>query len=159
MLRRDFLKAAVSAFCASAAAAKVAPAGVRRPQAAIEDGDTPCWAGVDLADPQSESKSVVADLATAAAQKAKDDADRLLEFVNGQMKPVGMLTGVRGRKTFQIVYTTTGPTHRLADWEVAQIADSDALVRAGLAVPVWAEIYNGGDGAKITYELVGAFQA
>jgi hypothetical protein len=134
MLRRDFLKAVVSAFCASAAAAKVAAAA---------------------AAPQAANVAVV-DLASAAAQKAKDDADRLLQFVNGQMKPVGMLTGVRGRKTFQIVYTTTGPTHRLADWEVAQIADSDALVRAGLAVPVWAEIYNGGDGAKITYELVQA---
>jgi hypothetical protein len=140
MLRRDFLKAVVSAFCASAAAAKVAAAA--RPQAAKES-----------------SAVAVADLAIAAAQKAKDDADRLLQFVNGQMRPVGMLTGVRGRKTFQIVYTTTGPAHRLADWEVAQIADSDALVRAGLAVPVWAEIYNGGDGAKITYELVGAVQA
>lgn len=136
MLRRDFLKAVVSAFCASAAAAKVAAAA--RPQA---------------------TNVAVVDLAAAAAQKAKDDADRLLQFVNGQMRPVGMLTGVRGRKTFEIVYTMTGPTHRLADWEVAQIADSNALVRAGLAVPVWAEIYNGGDGAKITYELVGAFQA
>ena len=92
-------------------------------------------------------------VAAVATAERDDEGERLLRMVRDEMQPIGILFS-RDRRSFQIVYTSSGPRYPLADWEAEKIRDADARVRAGLAVPSWAEVYNGGAGVMLTFEVV-----
>ena len=128
MHRRDFFKAA-AAFLATASAVRKAEAMPQTPAAAFAK-------------------------ATLTARLSREAAEVMEAIREHRYEPIGLTKSVRDHRKFSVTFVAGSPKHRMAAWEVDQMIGRLNMVSDGRAEMKWIEVFNGGAGCRIDYEVV-----